>query len=237
MRAHADPPRLAIVGMGRMGRAIEGLARERGWPVTAMLGRDEVMAAPLSRERLGDPDVVLEFTTAEAAPPIVLACARAGLPVVSGTTGWAGELDRVRTAVREGDGALLWASNFSVGVNLFFEVAAATARLVSASTSFDAAIVETHHAAKKDAPSGTALELQRILEEGLRRDVPATSVRTGFVPGTHELIFDAPFEQIRLVHQARDRRVFADGALLAARWLVGRRGVFDMRDVLGLRVP
>lgn len=223
--------------MGRMGRAIDGLARERAWPITAALGRDEVMAAPLSRERLGDPDVVLEFTTAEAAPGIVRACTRAGLPVVSGTTGWTGELDRVRAEVREGQGALLWASNFSVGVNLFFEVAAATARIVKGSSSFDAAIVETHHGAKRDAPSGTALELRRILEEGLRRDVPATSVRTGFVPGTHELIFDAPFEQIRLVHEARDRRVFADGALLAARWLVGRRGVFDMRDVLGLRVP
>ena len=128
---------------------------------------------------------------------------------------------------------MVWAANYSVGVNLFFELAA-TAGRVMAGSSFDVHVVETHHAAKKDAPSGTAQTLVGVLREGLGRAAPVTSVRTGHVPGTHEIVFDAPFEQVRLEHAARDRRVFADGALLAARWLVGRRGVYTMADVLRL---
>ncbi|HYD55036.1 MAG TPA: dihydrodipicolinate reductase C-terminal domain-containing protein, partial [Gemmatimonadaceae bacterium] len=153
-------------------------------------------------------------------------------PVVVGTTGWYAHLPVVSAHVRERDGALLWAPNFSIGVNLFQELVARAAALMRGAASFDVHLVETHHAAKKDAPSGTAGSLARAASHGLGREVPITSVRTGHVPGTHELVFDAPFESIRLEHVARDRRVFAEGALAAARWLAGRRGVFTMRDLL-----
>jgi 4-hydroxy-tetrahydrodipicolinate reductase len=230
-------PRIALLGMGKMGRAIDSLARERGWTVTAALDHADLADAPPTRSRLGDPDVVIEFTAPGAAPANIVACVREGLAVVSGTTGWGEAMARVREAVLASDGALLWAPNFSVGVNLFIEMASAAAGVMRPVESFDAAIVETHHSAKKDAPSGTAKALQASVESTLGRPVPIASVRVGSVPGTHELIFDGPFEQLRLTHEARDRRVFADGALLAARWLRGRRGIFDMRDVLGLGAP
>jgi 4-hydroxy-tetrahydrodipicolinate reductase len=129
-------------------------------------------------------------------------------------------------------GSLFVAPNFSIGVAVFARLAARAGQSLSALRQFEAHIVETHHSAKKDAPSGTAAMLQHALGRTLGRDVPVTSIRTGSVPGTHEILFDAPYEQIRLTHEARDRRVFADGALAAARWLIGRTGVFGMDDLL-----
>ena len=226
-------PRIAIIGTGKMGRAIEQLAVERGIEVTAAIGSAANRGgAGITRETLGEADVAIEFTDPASAPRNVRACVRAGCPVVVGTTGWHGALPTVSEEVRAADGAMLWASNFSIGVNLYFEIVDRAAELLARAPSFDAQIVETHHAAKRDAPSGTALAVQSRVESALGRRVAIESVRTGYVPGTHELIFDGPFEQIRLVHEARDRRVFADGALLAAAWLVGRRGVFTMSDVL-----
>jgi len=218
-----------------MGRAIADLARERGYTVTAMLGAgDNADGAGLTRERLGDADVIIEFTEPAAAPANILAAIRAGYPIVTGTTGWLGQLDNVSAAVKAANGALVHAPNFSVGVNVFLAIAEAAGRVMRRAPEFDPHIVETHHAAKKDAPSGTAAALARSVAAGLGRSVPITSVRTGHVPGTHELSFDGAFEQIRLTHLARDRRVFADGALRAAAWLPGRHGVFTMRDVLDL---
>ena len=124
------------------------------------------------------------------------------------------------------------APNFSIGVAVFDRVVAEAAHLFAQLQGFDAHLIETHHAAKKDAPSGTAGALAKTVSGGLGRPIPVTSIRTGSVPGTHEVIFDGAFEQVRLVHEARDRRVFAEGALVAARWLIGKRGVFTMRDVL-----
>ena len=149
-----------------------------------------------------------------------------------GTTGWYDQLPAVRAEVEAAKGALLSAPNFSVGVAIFDRVVAEAARLFAGVEGFEAHMIETHHSAKKDAPSGTAGALARTAEAALGRALPITSVRVGSVPGTHELIFDAPFEQVRLIHEARDRRVFAEGALVAARWLVGRTGVFGMQDVL-----
>ena len=227
--------RLAVVGDGKMGRAVVELARERGLTVTKTLGAsDNPGGRAITRESLGDADVVIEFTEPAAAVANILAAVRAGYPVVTGTTGWLGELQGVSRAVVESGGALVHAPNFSVGVNLFLAIAAVAGRFMRAAPEFDAAIIETHHAAKKDAPSGTAIALERAVATGLGHGVSITSVRTGHVPGTHELSFDGAFEQIRLTHSARDRRVFADGALRAATWVVGRRGVFTMRDVLDL---
>jgi 4-hydroxy-tetrahydrodipicolinate reductase len=130
---------------------------------------------------------------------------------------------------------MLTAPNFSVGVAVFDRVVAEAARLFGRLEGFDAHLIETHHGAKRDAPSGTAGALAKSASAALGRTIPVTSIRTGHVPGTHEIVFDAPFEQVRLVHEARDRRVFAEGALVAARWLVGRRGVFTLADVLADR--
>lgn len=223
--------RLAVVGMGKMGRAIATLAAERDFEVVATLDEAQTRAG-ITRDLLGGADVAIEFTTPSAAPGNVRALIDAGCPVVVGTTGWYDALPALTAYARERDGALLWAPNFSVGVNLFQRVVAEAARLFGAAPGFDAHLVETHHTAKKDAPSGTALALEGVAAKALGRAIPITSIRTGSVPGTHELIFDAPFETVRLEHVARDRRVFAEGALVAARWLHGRRGVFEMKDVL-----
>jgi 4-hydroxy-tetrahydrodipicolinate reductase len=222
--------KLAIVGMGKMGRAIAELAPDRGWSVVAEL-KPRDMTAP-SRDALGGADVALEFTVPAAAPANIRTLVDLGCPVVVGTTGWYDGFDEVRRLVDERQGALLTAANFSLGVNAFEQIVAEAARLLRAATGFDAHEVETHHAAKKDAPSGTAQTLAAAAGRAWGRAIPITSVRTGSVPGIHEFIFDAPFEQIRLTHTARDRRVFAEGALLAAGWLIGKTGVFTMRDVL-----
>ena len=231
-------PRLAIIGHGKMGRAVEQLATEHGWTVSAVIdaasNRD---GAGITITSLAGAEVAIEFTTGGAAPANVRACARAGCPVVTGTTGWDAERVRVEEDVLAGSCAMLWSPNFSIGVNLFWQVAELAARLAGRTKSFDAHIVETHHAAKRDAPSGTALVLERLATAAFGSEIPVSSVRVGAVPGTHELLLDAAFEQIRVVHEARDRRVFAEGALAAARWLIGRRGVYTMRDFLQVEVP
>lgn len=219
---------LALIGMGKMGRALQALAPERGFSVVATIDHGEA----ITRESLNGARVAIEFTAPDAAPANVRACVEAGCPVVVGTTGWYGELPALAAEVELAGGALLTAPNFSVGVAIFDRVVAEAARLFAGVSGFDAHMIETHHTAKKDAPSGTAGALARTAEQASGHKLPITSVRVGSVPGTHELIFDAPFEQVRLVHEARDRRVFAEGALTAARWLVGRRGVFTMQDVL-----
>ena len=230
-------PRIALIGMGKMGRTVAELAAGRGWPVVATLdAADNSDASGIMRETLRDAEVAIEFTAPHAAPANVLACVRAGVPVVVGTTGWYTELEHVEEEVLAANGAMFWSPNFAIGVNLFWQIAEHAARLVGGA-SFDAHIVETHHAGKRDAPSGTAAQLAHVVSAALGHDVPVTSIRTGSVPGTHELLLDAPYEQIRIEHIARDRRVFADGALTAARWLIGRRGVYTMRDLLDSNQP
>lgn len=216
-----------------MGNLIAQLAPERGFRVTAQL--DKVHTANgVTGHALGNAEVVIEFTEPTSAAALVRSCAELGLPVVSGTTGWDAERALVETFVRNSKGALLWAPNFALGVHLFSKLVEQAAKLFdSERTGFDAHLSETHHARKLDAPSGTARMLQTIAERSRGAAIPVTSIRTGHVPGTHELILDAPFEQVRLVHEARDRRVFAAGALAAAKWLVGRRGVFTLDDFLG----
>jgi len=156
------------------------------------------------------------------------------VPIVVGTTGWYDELPEVTRIAKESGTGLLWSSNFSLGVNVMIELARYAGTLMHPLEGFDAHIVETHHSRKKDAPSGTAIAIGKAASDALDRPIPTTSVRTGSVPGTHELIFDGMFEQLSLTHVARDRRVFAEGALQAAAWLIGKKGVFTMRDVLEL---
>ena len=228
-----NEPAIAVIGDGKMGRTIAQMVQDKGWHLTAMLDAEHNRGgAGITRRALGDPDVAIEFTEPSSAVGNIMACIHEGVPVVVGTTGWYESLPLIVEAANEEDAALLWAPNFSVGVNLFVELSRQAARIM-AHSGFSAAMVETHHSAKKDAPSGTALSIVNAMESELGTKLPVTSIRTGSVPGTHELIFDAPFEQIVMRHEARDRRVFADGALRAAEWLKGKKGVFTMRDVLG----
>lgn len=225
--------KLAILGAGKMGKLLAQLAPESGCRVVAHLDKADT-ARGLEAQALNGAEVVIEFTEPQAAAALVRRCAEFGVPVVSGTTGWDAERALVETFVRNSSGALLWAPNFALGVHLFAKVVEEAARRFAHDRAgFDAHLVETHHSKKLDAPSGTARMLAMVAERARGKAVPVTSVRTGHVPGTHELIFDAAFEQVRLVHEARDRRVFAAGALAAAKWLAGKRGVFSLDDFLG----
>jgi 4-hydroxy-tetrahydrodipicolinate reductase len=226
---------IAIIGDGKMGQAIREQAHAKGWKVAALIGeRESAGGSGITRDSLGNADVALEFTEPKAAVANIAAALRAGVPVVAGTTGWYDQLPLVTQLANEAGTALLWSPNFSLGVNVLIELARYAGTLMQPLEEFDAHIVETHHAKKKDAPSGTAVALAKAASGGLKRPIPTTSVRTGSVPGTHELIFDGLYEQLSLTHVARDRRVFAEGALAAADWLVGKRGVFTMRDMLSL---
>lgn len=232
---NASPVRVALIGMGRMGQALDALAAQRGLDVVARLDAPE-MARGLTRAQLNDAQVAIEFTQPDSALENAMACLGAGCPVVIGTTGWTSRVAELDAAVARTGTAALWSPNFSVGVQLFLAFAEDAARRLRGLAAFDTHIVETHHAAKLDAPSGTAIAIAERVKVGLDQDVAITSVRVGSVPGTHEIICDAPFEQIRLVHEARDRRVFADGALTAARWLAQGRAprVYRMQDVLSV---
>ena len=231
--AGAGKIRVALIGMGRMGKAIDALAEERGCTIVARLTSAET-AFGLIIDRLNGAQVAIEFTEPTSALTNAKACLAAGCPVVIGTTGWSHQLSELEAAVIHTQTAALWAPNFALGVQLFLAIAEEAGRRFKGLAGFDSHLIETHHSAKKDAPSGTAIAIAQRLEVGLGHEVPITSVRTGSVPGTHEVVFDAPFEQIRLTHEARDRRVFADGALVAARWLAGKQtaGVYTMRDVV-----
>jgi len=216
-----------------MGKLVADAARERGIEVSAHLGRDDITNDPhRSSAALADAGIAIDFTTPDAAVQNIELCLSAGCAVVVGTTGWYDHLDRVSRRVSECDGALLWAANFSVGVALMTALARRAGALLGHLPDFDVQLVETHHTAKRDAPSGTAIRLARVTEEGLGRSVPITSLRVGSVPGTHELVADGAHEQLTLAHLARDPRIFADGALRAAAWLKGRHGVYTMDDVL-----
>lgn len=225
--------KLALIGLGKMGTVLSQLAPQRGWEVVAAIAADANREGKgITRATLNGAEVAIDFTTPNAAVANVRAAVAAGCPIVVGTTGWQSELASLSQWVAAQHGALLTAANFSLGVNAFEQIVALASRLLAGAGEFDAHLIETHHAAKKDAPSGTAVTLKAAARTGWPRDIPITSVRTGWVPGTHELVFDAPFETVSLTHVARDRRVFAEGALVAARWLIGREGVFTMRDVL-----
>lgn len=224
--------RILLVGDGKMGRTLATLAGERGHEVVGLLGMDDNAEGAAIASYRARADVAIEFTEPAAALANVRACVQAGLPVVTGTTGWYASLPVVTADVMEHGGALFWAPNFSLGVALAIELARQMGHAFAGQPQFGVQLVETHHAAKKDAPSGTGAAMAAAASAGVGREVPITSIRVGHVPGTHTLVFDGPFEQVTLTHEARDRRVFADGALRAAEWLPGRVGVFTMRDLV-----
>ena len=226
--------RIVIVGNGKMGRAVAALAEARSHTIHAVVdAAGNAGGQGLTAERLRGADVAVEFTRAEAVVANLERLIEAGIPTVTGTTGWHADLVRVRQLVDRRGGALLHAANFSLGVHLFLRAAHDLARRFAGRPEFDAFILEEHHAAKLDAPSGTARELQaRIADADPARPFPITSVRAGTTPGAHLVAYDGPSERITLAHEARNREGFAAGALAAAEWLPGRRGVFTIEDML-----
>ena len=220
--------RAAVIGDGRMGRAVQALATEHGIEVAEVIGSRD--ASDGSEERLADVDVAIEFTEPGSAVDNIRRCVAAGCPVVVGTSGWYDRLAEVRSVVEEGDGSVIWSENFSPGYLIMRSVAGRMAAAATELGGYDMHLVETHHAAKRDAPSGTAVRLRNLIEGGAQRRVEVTSIRTGHVPGVHRLHIDGAFDQVELRHEVRDRRVFAVGALRAARWLVGRKGLYSIED-------
>lgn len=223
--------RLLLLGYGRMGRMVDGLSAEYGLDV---VGRVDPVHGE-SPEAWPEADVAIDFSVAGAVAGNVRRLAAQGVSVVIGTTGWSDQEAEVRRDAAAGGIGVVAASNFALGVNLFFALTERVAELMAPHEGFGAWIHEAHHAAKRDAPSGTALSLEAALRgHGYPRPVDMSSTRAGSIPGTHTVGFDALSETITLTHTARDRSGFARGALQAARWVQGRQGWFSMRDVLGI---
>ncbi|HLH44064.1 MAG TPA: dihydrodipicolinate reductase C-terminal domain-containing protein [Bryobacteraceae bacterium] len=221
------PQKLAIVGYGKMGRLIEQLAPEYGFAVHARIDLGGSLAAARGA------DVAVEFTEPNAVVSNVETLAALGVSTVVGTTGWLSQMDRVRAAVERHGAALLWSPNFSIGVNVFFRLVREAARLLQSEPQYGAWAWEIHHAAKKDPQSGTLLKLlEEIRSAGYARPVDASSNRAGAHPGTHEVGFDSAADTITLRHSARSREGFARGALKAAQWLPGKRGIFQFEEIL-----
>jgi len=225
--------RLALVGYGRMGRLVEQLAPGHGFEVALRLGgAANAAGSGITAESLRGIDVAIDFSVAAAMPANAERIAPLGVPLVVGTTGWGAELPRVREAVERHGAGLLYGANFSIGVQVFYRLAATAARLLADQAAYDAWAYEIHHSKKKDAPSGTLLELKRVMEgAGWSRPLDVASNRAGAIPGTHQVGFDSEADTITLEHRARDRSGFAHGALRAARWMIGRRGLYEFSQV------
>lgn len=220
--------RVALVGRGRMGHAIQQLACERSWEVTCLCGSDQ----PLDRENIERADVVIEFTRPDAAVDNIEQILSWRKDLVVGTTGWLGRLEHVKKLVQRANCGFLYGPNFSVGMNLLYEVSEQAGNLF-ARFNFAPFIFEAHHQAKKDTPSGTARELEgRLQQTSGKTEIAVSSLRAGSFPGTHIVGFDSRFETVTLKHEVRDRRVFAEGALLAAQWIGGKKGVFTFSEML-----
>ncbi len=232
--AASRPLNLALLGHGKMGRALEDLAPARGFQVRLILTEESNRdGAGICAKNFDGLDVAVDFTSPAAVLENVRRVAALGTNLVVGTTGWRDKLDEVRKIVDSSGVGMVYAANFSIGVQLFYRAARAAAEIFAPFEMYEPYITEAHHRAKKDAPSGTALELQRQAGAKLRgRAISVTSLRAGFIPGTHELGFDSEADTVILRHTVRSRRGFAEGALLAARWVVGKKGLFEFGEVL-----
>ena len=221
--------KILVLGKGKTGGLIAEIARERGHSVRAIGSAENTGGAAVCGDALRDVDVVIDFTTPHAVLGNVEACLRAKKDVVIGTTGWYGEIPRVQALAETSGSGCVFGANFSVGVNLFFEVARASAAALN--LGYAGTMIERHHAQKKDAPSGTAVAINNVLREASGRIVEIDSVREGNVVGDHELRFESANDVIELAHSAKSRRGFAEGAVKAAEWVRGKKGFFDFRDV------
>jgi 4-hydroxy-tetrahydrodipicolinate reductase len=235
--------KIALIGYGKMGKAIEAIAMEQGHEIVLRINSKN--NADLNPDNLKKADIAIEFTHPGSAVANIRKCIENGLPVVCGTTGWLQYMDEVVSFCKEHDGALLVASNFSIGVNIFFEINRILAKLMAKRKEYDVSVEETHHTQKKDAPSGTAISIaEDILREigskskwvkensGNKEELMITSKRVDPAPGTHIVTYDSAIDSIEIKHTAHNRTGFATGAVMAAAFLAGKKGVYTMEDVL-----
>lgn len=220
---------LLILGRGKTGSLVAEMAHERRHHVRTLDINDNAHASGLTAETLGISDVVIDFTTPEAAIENITACARAEKNLVVGTTGWYKELPMVRRMVEESGIGFIWAGNFSIGVNLFYDVVRSAAAALK--HEYSGQIFERHHVHKLDAPSGTAAVMQHLVKEAAGHELEITSFREGEVVGLHEMVLNSPNDRIYICHDAKSRRGFADGAVRAAEWLLGKKGFYDFKDI------
>jgi 4-hydroxy-tetrahydrodipicolinate reductase len=236
---------IALIGYGKMGKAIEEIALGKGHSIVLTVSIENL--EDFTTDNLQKADVAIEFTHPDSAFENIQKCFETGLPVVCGTTGWLQRYEEAKELCRRHDSALLVASNFSIGVNIFFEVNARLATLMAAQPDYDVTLEEIHHTQKKDAPSGTAITLaEQVLEKISRKkkwvnhlsdnvdDLEIISERIDPAPGTHKVKYTSPIDDIEIIHTAHNRKGFAAGAVLAAEFLAGKKGIYTMKDVLGL---
>jgi len=233
-----DRPRvlkLALLGgRGKMGQTVALLAPQRGFEVRLILDIDENRSGGgITRHNFQGIDAAVDFTTPDAAVDNIRRVAALGCNLVVGTTGWHDRLDEVRKIIQSSGVGMVYAANFSIGVQLFYRAAHALAEVFRSFSMYEPYLIEAHHRTKKDAPSGTALEIKRRIQPCLSgRPIPVASIRAGYIPGTHEFGFDSEADTLLLRHTARGRQGFAEGALFAARWIVGKKGLFNFSDIL-----
>jgi 4-hydroxy-tetrahydrodipicolinate reductase len=236
---------IALIGYGKMGKAIEEIALQRNHQVVLKI--DENNLADFTIENLQKADVAIEFTGPHSAAANVTTCIQSGIPIVCGSTGWLEKWEEIKSLCNEVNGTLLYASNFSVGVNLFFELNKQLARLLSNHPEYNVSMEEIHHTQKKDAPSGTAITLaEQILQENSRKkkwindesaaadELAIVSKRIDPAPGTHSIRYTSTVDDIEIIHTAHNRQGFATGAVLAAEFIHGKKGIFSMKEVLGI---
>ena len=222
---------LLLLGRGKTGSQVSEVAAERKHHVEIAGSRENLNGAALTEAKLGGVEIVLDFTAPHCVLSNIEACVRAGKNMVVGTTGWYGELESVQKLVEQNGTGFLYAANFSIGVNIFFEMTRAAAAALD--HDYSGQIFERHHAHKKDAPSGTAIAMQNLLRQtsGTSQDVEITSFREGQVVGLHEIVLESKADRIYLCHDAKSRRGFGEGAVLAAEWLSGKKGFYDFKDI------
>jgi 4-hydroxy-tetrahydrodipicolinate reductase len=235
---------IALIGYGKMGKAIEEIAVKKGHTVLLKIDIDTI--EEFTKENLQRCDVAIEFTSPHSAVENILSCLDAGIPVVSGSTGWLARWNEVEHQCAAMNGSLVYASNYSVGVNIFFEINKILARLMNRQTDYDVRLEEIHHTEKKDAPSGTAITLAEQVLENLERkkhwvnhsslspeELSIISERIDPAPGTHKVKYSSPVDDIEIVHTAHNRQGFAAGAILAAEFIKDKKGIYSMKEVLG----
>lgn len=229
--------RIALIGYGVMGQLVAGQVRKAGDEMGVVFTSKESVLA----DKLQGHDVAIDFSVGEAVLRNIEACAHAKVPLVEGTTGWKQHEAAAQQIINEHSSAMVYGANFSIGVNVFYRIVKHAAALFAAVDGYAPFIEEAHHNRKRDAPSGTALKLRDLMSEKLGPDIPTSSTRAGYIPGTHRVGFDSEADQVLLTHTARSRQGFASGALLAAHWITGRTGVFEfgevMEEILNRRSP
>lgn len=221
--------RILVLGVGKTGSLVAEVARERGHAVETLRSSANANASGLTAKTLEQVEVIVDFTTPGCVLENIAACVAAGKPMVVGTTGWYSGIPGVRAKVEHHKSGFLYGSNFSVGVNLFFDLVRASTPALS--HAYHPQIYERHHAGKKDAPSGTAATMQNILQQSSNAEIEITSFREGDVVGMHELVLDSPHDSIYLCHDAKSRRGFAQGAVRGAEWIHNKTGFYDFKDI------